>query len=61
MKKGKLILKIILTVLLVLLSPIAALFFLLFLSFGHAFWGVTVFLSIFPVPLLIPLVWLKKR
>lgn len=61
MKKGKQIWKIILTVLLVLLSPIAALFFLLFLSFGHAFWGVTVFLSIFPVPLLIPLVWLKKR
>ena len=61
MTKGIPALKILLTILLVLLSPVAAIFFLLVLSFSHGFWGVTVFLSILPVPLLIPLVWLKKK
>ena len=60
MTKSDLILKIILTVLCVIAFPYAALFTILLLGFG-GMWGVTIFLCVLVIPLLIPVIWLKKR
>ena len=60
MTKSDLILKIILTVLCVIAFPYAALFTILLLGFG-GMWGVTIVLCVLVVPLIIPLIWLKKR
>lgn len=60
MTKSDLILKIILTVLCVIAFPYAALFTILLLGFG-GMWGVTIVLCVLVIPLLIPVIWLKKR
>ncbi len=60
MTKSDLILKIIITVLCVIAFPYAALFTILLLGFG-GMWGVTVVLCVLVIPLLIPVIWLKKR
>lgn len=58
--KLSLAIKIILTIVIALFTPYLALVFLLLLSFG-GYWGVTVVLSLFILPLLIPIIWIKKR
>jgi len=60
MNKKALIFKILLTVIIGVSSPYAALILVVLLNFG-GYWGITVLLSVFVLPLLIPLVWLKKR
>lgn len=60
MKTVSLITKIVLTIVLATICPYAAIVLLLLLSF-EGFWQVTIGLSVFIVPLIIPLIWLKKR
>ena len=60
MKVPHLTVKIILTAVIGIVSPYAAIVLLLLLSFG-GFWGVTIIASLFLLPLVIPLIWLKKR
>ena len=60
MKASHLAVKIILTVIVALLCPIASVILLLILSF-EGFWQVTIFASLLIIPLVIPLIWLKKR
>ncbi len=60
MKQLHLVIKILLTSAIVVSFPYAALITALLLSF-EGFWTVTIVLSIFILPLLIPLIWLKKR
>lgn len=52
--------KCILTVLIVLACPLAALLSLLFLSFG-GFWTITIILGTLILPLAVPLIWLEKQ
>lgn len=49
-----------LTVILALLSPVAMLTVYLLLAFG-GFWVITVFLGVFLLPLVIPLLWLDNK
>jgi phosphate transport system substrate-binding protein len=60
MKKSHLVVKILLTVFVAMVFPVAAITLLIILAFG-GFWDITVWLSLFIVPLVIPLIWLKKR
>ena len=60
MKKSHLVVKILLTVLVAMVFPGAAITLFIILAFG-GFWDITVWLSLFIVPLVIPLIWLKKR
>ena len=60
MKKKTLILKILASVVISAISPFVALVLALILSFD-GYWEITVLLSTFILPLLIPFVWLKKR
>ncbi len=60
MKNLGLIIKIVLTVVIGLICPLASIVLLLWLSF-KGFWAVTVGMSVLLVPLVIPLIWLKKR
>ncbi len=60
MKVPHLAFKIILTAVIGIVCPYAAIVLLLLLSFG-GFWGVTIIASLFLLPLVIPLIWLKKR
>ncbi len=60
MKNPNLIWKIILTAVVGIICPSASITLLLLLSFG-GFWQVTVWASLLIVPLVIPLIWLKKR
>ena len=52
--------KIILTLIVGIVCPFASFLLLLILSFG-GFWAVTVLMSAFLLPLIIPLIWLKRR
>ncbi len=52
--------KCILTVLIVLACPLAALLSLLYLSFG-GFWTITIILGTLILPLSVPLIWLKNQ
>lgn len=60
MKKSHLVVKILLTVFVAMVFPVAAITLFIILAFG-GFWEITVWLSLFIVPLVIPLIWLKKR
>ncbi len=60
MKEPHLAVKIILTVVIGIGCAFASIVLLLLLSFG-GFWNVTVLASLFLLPLLIPLIWLKRR
>lgn len=60
MSNSKIALKTALTVFLVLLWPITALFSILILSLSGV-WTVTIIISVFVIPLLLPLVWIRKR
>ncbi len=60
MTRPYLALRIILTVFLALIFPYATLFLMLLLSF-EGFWDVTVFASVFIIPLVIPVIWLKRK
>lgn len=60
MKKSHLVIKILLTVFVAMVFPNAAITLFIILAFG-GFWDITVWLSLFIVPLVIPLIWLKKR
>lgn len=60
MSKKALIFKILLTVIISVISPIIALILIVLFSFA-GIWGITIILSVLLLPLLIPLVWLKKR
>ena len=60
MKKSHLVIKILLTVFVAMVFPVAAITLFIILAFG-GFWDITVWLSLFIVPLVIPLIWLKKR
>ncbi len=60
MKEFRLPTKIILTVVLGIICPYASISTMLLLAFG-GFWEVTVWTSVFIIPLVIPLIWLKKR
>lgn len=60
MKALKLTAKILLTIAVTAVSPIAALYLFVILGFD-GFWGVTVLMSLFVIPLVIPIIWLKKR
>ncbi len=60
MKQLHLVIKILLTTAIVVFFPYAALITVLLLSFD-GIWTVTIVLSIFILPLLIPLIWIKKR
>ena len=55
-----LVIKILLTVFLVYLCPIAGLLLFIFLSWG-GYWMLIAIMSLFIIPLIIPLIWLKKR
>lgn len=59
-KKFCIILKIVLTLLVLCLCFVVSPILLLMLSFG-GFWDVTVWSSILILPLVLPLIWLKKR
>ena len=58
--KLSLTIKILFTTLIAVFSLYLALVLLLVLSFG-GYWGITVVLSLFILPLIIPLIWIKKR
>lgn len=60
MKKSHLVIKILLTVFVAMVFPVAAITLFVILAFG-GFWDISVWLSLFIVPLVIPLIWLKKR
>lgn len=60
MSNSKIALKTLLTVAAVLFFPFAALMSMLLLSFS-GFWDITIWLSIFIVPGIIPLIWMRKR
>lgn len=60
MKPLHLVIKILLTTAIALIFPYAALIAVLLLSF-EGLWTITIVLSIFILPLLIPLIWVKKR
>lgn len=60
MSKKSLIFKIVFTAIIATVSPFAALFTVLFLAFG-GYWEITIWLSIFLLPLIVPLIWIKKR
>lgn len=60
MNKSADVIRVVLTLVLVLLSPPAALILILLLGFS-GFWEVTIWLSIPLLPLVIPLLWLKKK
>ena len=60
MTKTNLIIKIVLTAVVAVICPYASVVLLLVLSFS-GFWGITVLLSLLIVPLIIPIIWLKKR
>ena len=60
MKKSHLVVKILLTVFVAMVFPVTAITLFIILAFG-GFWDITVWLSLFIVPLVIPLIWLKKR
>ena len=60
MKNFKIVLKTLLTVALILLWPIAAfLNYIILPSYGY--WSITVLLSLFAIPVLLPLIWMKKK
>ena len=58
--KLSLTIKILLTIVIAVSTPYLALILLLLLSFG-GYWGITIALSLFVLPLIIPLIWIKKR
>jgi len=60
MTKMSMFLKILLTVILVLLCPYASILLLVLLAFG-GFWQVTIWASLLVLPLLIPLIWIKRK
>ena len=60
MKESHLTLKIVLTCIIGVASPFAAIFLPILLSFG-GFWEVTIVASLFLLPLAIPAIWLEKR
>ncbi len=60
MKISHLIIKILLTLVVVIICPIASLYLMIFLSFG-GFWPITIVLSLLVLPLTIPLIWINKR
>lgn len=60
MKKSHLVVKIILTAVLGIILPQASIIMLLLLSFS-GFWGVTIFASLLIIPLVIPVIWIKRR
>lgn len=60
MKKSDLIIKIILTVIIGILLPFASMFLLFLLSF-NGFWIITIIASILIIPLVIPLIWIKRK
>lgn len=60
MKKIDLSIKIALTAIVALICPYVSIVLLLVLSFG-GFWGITVISSLLILPLIIPIIWLKKR
>lgn len=59
-KVFNLVLKIILTVLVAGIGFIAAFLIFIILTFG-GFWGITIVLGVMIIPLLIPLIWIKKN
>ncbi len=60
MKPSQIIIKILLTLVVALICPIASLYLMIFLSFG-GFWPITIILGLLMLPLSIPLIWLKNR
>ncbi len=60
MSNSKIALKTLLTVAAVLFFPFAALMSIFLLSFS-GFWDITIWLSVFIVPGIIPLIWMRKR
>ena len=60
MKTSHLIIKIVLTVVIGAICPFASIVLIVLLAFG-GFWDVTVLASLLILPLVIPLIWLKKR
>ena len=60
MTRPYLALRILLTVFLALIFPYATLFLMLLLLF-EGFWDVTVFASVFIIPLAVPAIWLKRN
>ena len=60
MNKLRLAGKIILTAAVVIACPFASFFLIIALSFG-GFWDITVLSSLLIIPLVIPLIWLKRR
>ncbi|MBR2861251.1 MAG: substrate-binding domain-containing protein [Clostridia bacterium] len=60
MKKSHLSIKITLTVILGIIVPYVSLMLLVLLSFC-GLWSVTIFASLLIIPLIIPLIWIKKR
>lgn len=60
MKKSYLTVKIILTAVVGIICPFASISLLVLLSFS-GFWGITVFASLLIIPLIIPVIWLKRR
>ncbi len=60
MKKSSLVIKIVLTVIVAVVCPYISVVSLLLLAFG-GFWDITILLSFLIVPLIIPIIWLKKR
>lgn len=60
MKKNDLVIKIILTVIIGVILPYASMFLLFLLSF-NGFWIITIIASILIIPLVIPLIWIKRK
>lgn len=60
MTKLEIVIKSIVTLLAVVFCPIASLFLMLIFTFS-GFWEVTICASLLVLPLLIPLIWIKKR
>lgn len=60
MSKKALILRILLTVIIGIISPFVALILAVLFTF-EGIWGITIILSVLILPLLIPIVWLKKK
>lgn len=60
MKASHLTVKIIFTAIIGIISPFAALILLLLFLFSN-YWDITIFMSLFIIPLVIPLIWIKKK
>ena len=60
LNNSHLAIKILMTAVIGVICPFASIYLLIFLAFG-GYWAVTVLMGLLLIPLVIPLIWIKKR